>query len=71
MTFAIIYDKEQSHLLGSDQLIIIDGRLNIFNAIEYAKNIAKNRKTWNGHSVRIYKGEILNCSPRSGYHLFY
>lgn len=70
MTFAIIYDINQKHLLGSDQLILIDGRLNIFNAIEYAKKVAKNRNTYNGYSVRIHKGEILNNTTISGYHKF-
>lgn len=69
--FAFIHKQNQSILLGSDGLITIDGRLNIFNALEYAKSQAKRVKAVRSqvYSVRIYKGSISENTPISGYHV--
>ncbi len=69
--FALVHRIDQKEITGSDKYFPIDGRLNIFNAIDYAKNIAKKLMAVRSdvYSVRIYRGDLKNNHAISGYHV--
>lgn len=69
--FALIHKENRDTILGSDQYIPLDGRLNIFNAIYQAKKQARTLKGIRSdiYSIRIYKGDLRNYFAISGYHI--
>ncbi len=71
--FALVHKQSQETILGSDQLIYLDGRLNIFNAIAEAKKKAARLKNVRSdiYSIRIYKGDLKQNHPVSGYHVIF
>lgn len=69
--FALIYDIDNNTILGSDQLIRLDGRLSTYNCIEEAKKCAKRLLKIRPliYSIRVYQGTLRNNRPISNFHV--
>lgn len=69
--FAFMHREDQETIMGSEQYLPLDGRLNIGNLIRVAKEQAIRLKGLHSdiYSVRIYTGTVGHPIAISGYHV--